>query len=225
MDLDLAEFVDNPESRCPVILLLDTSDSMKGAPIAELNSGLAAFKYYVEEDPIAALRVDLAIITFGGEAKILQNFKTIDQFTAPQLEAHGNTPLGHALKLALDLLESRKDSYKRNGISYYRPWLFLMTDGAPTDGMLWYENATLAQKQDEEGKLSLYTIAVKGADMRILSQIAPSHRPPFLLKDLKFQELFQWLSASIGHVSNSSPSGEHHMLSLPSIRDWAETSS
>lgn len=223
MDLDRAEFVDNPESRCPVVLILDTSESMQGNPISELNAGLAAFKYYVEEDPIAALRVDLALVTFGGVAKVLQDFKSIDQFTAPQLKAEGNSPLGQALSLGLDLLEKRKASYKRNGITYYRPWVFLITDGAPTDGMLWYDSSHKAQEADKDGKLSLYTVAVKGADMRILTQIAPSYRPPFLLQDLKFQELFQWLSASIRNVSASSPH-EAHILALPTVKTWAENS-
>jgi len=224
MDLECAEFVDNPESRCPVVLILDTSESMQGQPIFELNTGLAAFKYYVEEDPLAALRVEIALVTFGGEARVIQDFRTIDQFTAPELKAQGNSPLGGALTLSLSLLEQRKKIYKRQGISYYRPWLFLITDGAPTDGMIWYESAHIAQQADKEGKLSLYIIAVKGADMRILKQIAPSYRPPFLLKDLKFQEMFQWLSTSIRCVSTTA-SPEHHMLALPAINSWAENSS
>lgn len=223
MDLESATFVENPESRCPVVLVLDTSESMQGASITELNAGLASFKYYVEEDPLAALRVELALVTFGGIAKVLSDFKTIDQFTAPELKAQGNSPLGEALTLGLNLLEKRKEIYKRHGISYYRPWLLLITDGAPTDGMSWYETAAQAQQADTEGKLSLYAIAVKGADMRILEQIAPSYRPPFLLKDLRFKELFKWLSASIRCVSTARP--EHHMLALPAIQSWAETPS
>lgn len=222
MSLNLAEFVDNPEPRCPVILVLDVSDSMKGDPITELNAGLASFKYHVEEDPLAALRVELAIVIFGGEATILQPFKTIDLFTAPKLQAKGNTPLGQALDMGLTLLEERKIHYKNAGISYYRPWLFLITDGAPTDGMLWYEIAQRAHEADIQGKLSLYTIAVKGADMKILSQIASPHRPPFQLKDLRFRELFHWLSASVRIVSTSTELHGPQMLALPSITGWAK---
>lgn len=222
MSLNLAEFVDNPEPRCPVILVLDTSDSMKGDPISELNAGLASFKYHVEEDPLASLRVEVGIVTFGGEAEVLQPFKTVDLFTAPKLTAKGNTPLGHALEMGLTLLEERKVQYKSAGIPYYRPWLFLITDGAPTDGMLWYEAALRAHEADSQGKLSLYTIAVRGADMKILSQIAPSHRPPFQLKDLRFRELFHWLSASVRMVSTSTVLQGAQMLALPSISGWAE---
>ncbi len=225
MDLELAEFVDNPEPRCPVLLLLDTSDSMKGMPIEELNAGLAAFKYAVEQDSLAALRVELALVTFGGVAELAQDFKSIDQFTAPKLKAQGNTPLGHAMEIGLACLQRRKEIYKRMGVPYYRPWLFLITDGAPTDGMLWYEKAQEIQAADQSGKLSFYTIAVAGADIVILNQIATEDRPPFLLKDLRFRELFQWLSASIRSVSASKSihnlASKSPMLALPPVSDWA----
>ena len=65
MPVGMPEFVDNPEARCPVILLCDTSGSMSGAPINALNTGLAAFREEVYKDEIAALRVEVALVTFG----------------------------------------------------------------------------------------------------------------------------------------------------------------
>jgi len=67
--LDQAEFADNPEPRCPVVLLLDTSGSMHGAAIGELNDGLRAFKEAIQADRLAALRVEVAIVPFGGSVK------------------------------------------------------------------------------------------------------------------------------------------------------------
>jgi hypothetical protein len=60
-----AEFAENPEQRCPCVVLLDTSTSMRGEPIRQLNEGLLAFKEDLHNDAMAAKRVELAIVTFG----------------------------------------------------------------------------------------------------------------------------------------------------------------
>src|SRR2546428_11840812 len=67
--LALAEFADNPEPRCAVILLLDTSGSMAGAPMDELNEGLREYDRALKSDRLASLRVEVAIITFGGRVR------------------------------------------------------------------------------------------------------------------------------------------------------------
>jgi Mg-chelatase subunit ChlD len=65
-DLELAEFAENPEPRCPCVLLLDTSGSMQGDPIKALNQGLQAFKDDLMRDPLASRRVELAVVTGRG---------------------------------------------------------------------------------------------------------------------------------------------------------------
>ena len=67
------EFVDNPENRCPVILLLDTSYSMSGEAITELNQGVKIFQASVKEDELASLRVEIAVITFNSEIEVVQD--------------------------------------------------------------------------------------------------------------------------------------------------------
>ncbi|MHC5821955.1 MAG: vWA domain-containing protein [Nostoc sp.] len=196
----MPEFVENPENRCPVILLLDTSGSMSGQPIQELNRGLAAFKEDVQKDSQASLSVEVAMITFGSIAKLIQDFVTIDQFTPPILEVDGLTPMGAAIEYALDFLENRKQIYKDNGILYYRPWVFLITDGAPTDS--WDSAAQRLREAEAQSRLSFFAVGVKDADMNILKQISPPERPPVMLKGLDFRELFVWLSASMKRVSS-----------------------
>ena len=80
MPVGMPEFADNREPRCPVILLLDTSGSMDGSPISALNQGIRLFKEEVEDDDTASLRVEVAIITFGGSVNLVQDFVTIDDF-------------------------------------------------------------------------------------------------------------------------------------------------
>ena len=215
MPVGLPEFVENPENRCPVILLLDTSTSMAGQPIQELNRGVGVFKADIQRDTKAGLSVEVAIVGFG-PVRLIQDFTTMAEFTPPHLEADGYTPLGEAIDYAIDLLETRKAVYKENGIQYYRPWIFVITDGAPTDD--WQNAAQRVRLGERDRKFCFFAVGVEGADMSTLKQIAPPERPPVLLNGLDFQPLFVWLSTSMKRVS-SGKVGE--MLALPPV-GWGQ---
>lgn len=206
-------FADNPEPRCPCLLLLDTSGSMSGAPIKELNNALTLFKDELISDSLAAKRVEVAIITFG-PVNIESGFQTAHSFFPPILHATGDTPMGAAIKQGVDLIKQRKDEYKTNGISYYRPWVFLITDGAPTDK--WDAAAQLVREGEASKSFAFFAVGVQGANMDILKQI--SVREPLGLQGLKFRELFLWLSASMKSVSRSTPGTD---VTLSSPAGWA----
>ena len=208
------DFASNPEPRCPCVLLLDVSGSMGGAPLAELNAGLALFKDELAADSLAMKRVEVAIVTFG-PTKIEMPFTSASTFYPPTLAAQGDTPMGSAITQALDLVKDRKNEYRANGISYYRPWVFLITDGGPTDA--WQAAADAVREGEASKQFAFFAIGVKGANMDILKQIS-SARDPLSLDGLKFRELFSWLSSSLRSVSRSTPGTE---VPLESPKGWA----
>jgi uncharacterized protein YegL len=158
-------------------------------------------------------RVEVAIVTFG-PVKVELPFTTASIFYPPALQSQGDTPTGAAINQALALVEERKRDYKTNGISYYRPWVFLITDGKPTDS--WQSAAAAIREGETSKKFAFFAIGVQGADMDTLRQI--SVREPLSLQGLKFRELFSWLSSSLRSVSRSTPDTE---VSLEAPKGWA----
>ena len=211
-------FAENPEPRVPCVLVLDTSHSMHGERIAELNAGLALCKSELSADSLASKRVELAVVTFGDQVTVAAHFSTIDQFAVPQLAASGNTPLGAAVTQAIDLVSDRKSVYKRNGIAYYRPWIFLITDGQPTDD--WHDAALRAREGARNRGFLFFSVGVEGADFDVLRRFSESE--PLKLKGLRFRDLFQWLSSSLGSVSHSALTDTVKMSNPVTPAGWGE---
>ncbi len=236
-----SEFVDNPEPRVPCVLILDTSGSMsevvancgeltgetvmsdgrqynlvKGGTtrIDLLNQGLVTLKETLAADSLASRRAEIAIVTFGDAVTVVQDFVTAENFQPPQLRPAGLTPMGQAIHAGLEMIAKRKGTYRAAGIAYYRPWIFLITDGEPTDD---WQSVAVEVKQGETSKsFAFFTVAVDGANMNLLAQI--SVRPPAKLKGVNFREMFLWLSQSMQAVSQSSP-GDTVPLQTPG---WCE---
>jgi uncharacterized protein YegL len=212
--------VDNTEQRTPLVLVLDRSGSMSGAPIEQLNAGLKLLEQELKADAIAAKRVRLLVVQYGGfdEAEILEDWKDAMDFVAPVLEASGTTPTGQAVDLALAKIEEEKQNFKQAGVAYTRPWLFLMSDGQPTDD--WTSAAERCRQAEQNNKVAIFPIAVgEGAQADAMGQFSSKGSANVKkLNGLKFQELFLWLSASMKVVSQSRPGGQ---AQLPAVDSWS----
>src|SRR5262245_57723089 len=209
-----SEFTDNPEPRCACLLLLDTSGSMGGAPIRELNAGLIAFNEALSQDTLAMKRVEVAVVTFG-PVNVHSDFQTVDNWQPPHLTASGDTPMGAAIVKGLEMLRQRKDQYRANAIEVFRPWVFLMTDGGPTDA--WQQAAEMVKEGEASKGFAFFGIGVENANMEILSQICV--RPPKKMAGLKFKDMFAWLSSSLSRVSSSKPGT---VVQIPAPTGWTE---
>jgi uncharacterized protein YegL len=123
--------------------------------------------------------------------------------------------MGQAISTGLQMVEQRKATYRTNGVSYYRPWVLLITDGGPTDE---WQSAAAQVKQGEAAKsLAFFSVGVEGSDFGILGQIAT--RAPIKLKGVNFREMFLWLSSSMKSVSQSSPGDK---LTVPPPTGWGD---
>jgi uncharacterized protein YegL len=176
---------------------------MQGAPLDALNEGLQTFRDDLTKDELAKKRVEVAIVTFDNNIKLAQDFVTADQFESPLLTAQGQTHMGAGISYALDLIAARKSEYRNNGITYYRPWVFMITDGEPQgESDRAVEEASQRIKEEEANKrVAFFAVGVEGANIARLAEIVD--RTPVKLRGLDFREMFIWLSASMQRVSHS----------------------
>ena len=115
----LIEFVENPEPRCPYIILVDSSSSMYGEPIQELNNGLKLFNQELIKNELASKRVELGVIAFDTDVRPLTDgFVNAREYNPTNIEADGVTNMGEAIKKAYEIIETRKNQYKSAGVFY-----------------------------------------------------------------------------------------------------------
>jgi len=203
----------NKDQKCPVVLLLDTSGSMEGTGIDELNKALAKLKDDILSDPVLSNRLEVGIVCFDDSARVERPIDLVTVDTQmPTLVSGGTTNVVAGMNKAMEEVEERKRFYKDNGEQYYRPFIVLFTDGAPTNTA--EEIETLDQQiqaRSDEKRFVFLPFGVEGADMQLLAKLAAQTADERLknkarawqMKDLtKFAEVFEFVSASISSAIN-----------------------
>ncbi|CAG0950347.1 MAG: VWA domain-containing protein [Anaerolinea sp.] len=204
--------------RRPVYLLLDTSGSMFGAPIQAVQQGVIMIHNELMNNPHAIETVYLSVITFSTTARQIVTLSSVENFNPPVLKAEGNTALGAALTLLDQALEReiRPNTEGRKGD--YRPLIFLLTDGAPTDE--W----RTPLKQLKNRKLGAFVALGCGpqANQSVLKEIT---NDVLLMVDTSsdsIKQFFRWVSSSIQKTSSrlettSAEGSGMELIPLPSI--------
>lgn len=214
MDVTLGEGL----RRLPVYLLLDTSGSMMGAPIQAVEEGLALFKREVEKDTFARETVWVSLIVFGREVEnVTQGLIPVEKLEIPSLEAGGYTPLGAALRLLLDSLDRDvKKAVKGGEKGDWKPLVFILTDGKPTDD--WKSPRLELLNRRERKVLNVITVGCgPDIDEGTLREIAIGPSFKMDADSASFAAFFRWVSQTVKAVSQSlsQPQGENTPAPMP----------
>lgn len=209
-----AEIAAVNEPHMAVLLLLDTSGSMNGKPLEELMEGYNQFLKQTAMDDLAMKRVDIATMQFGNGVRTVQDFVPLSkavEMPAPSLNADGQTPMGEAIEKGVQMVRDRCRVYDEAGIPHYKPWIFMITDGEPTDDIT---NAkTLIRQREDTGRLKFFSVGVNGANTTILSSL--SKRTIQAMEKDQFKDIFNWISKSMSIISASRVEENPQLPELP----------
>ena len=201
-----------PHMAC--VLLLDTSSSMCGDAINSLNRAINDFKEQTSMDELAQKRVDVAIVEFNDTARVVQDFTPLSQMEPVTLSATGCTAMGAGINLAIDIVKERNRFSNSMGTPCFKPWIFMITDGAPTDNI----DAARQRIIDEEskgthGKLKFWAVGVPGYSKNTLTSLT---KRCIALDEANFKGIFNWLSESMVTISVSRVDENPQLNNLPS---------
>jgi len=183
--------------RLPVYLLLDTSGSMNGEPIEAVKNGVQIMISSLRQNPQAIETAYISIITFDSTARQIVPLTDLASFQVVDIKAGGTTALGEALQLVSSCIdrEVAKTTMEQKGD--WKPLVFIMTDGIPTDN---WQSGLAAFKQRKVA----YTVACaagSGADTAVLKQITENVLSLDTADSQGIARFFTWVTASIGVTS------------------------
>ncbi len=185
--------------RLPVYLLLDTSGSMYGEPIEAVKNGVQTLISTLRSDPYALETAYISIITFNSTAQQITPLTELAAFQQPSIDASGCTVLGGALSLLAQKVDTEVTKTTAEQKGDWRPLVFIMTDGAPTDDL----NKGLADFKQRKFGMVVACAAGQGASTDTLKQITENVVQLDTADSATIKAFFKWVSASISTSSKS----------------------
>lgn len=185
--------------RLPVYLLLDTSGSMYGEPIEAVKVGVQTLLSTLRSDPYALETAYLSIITFNSTAQQITPLTELAAIQQPNIDAGGCTALGGALELLAKKVDSEITKTTAEVKGDWRPLVFLMTDGEPTDSI----TKGLEEFKKRKFGMVVACAAGQGANVNTLKQITENVVSLDTADNATIKAFFKWVSASISTSSKS----------------------
>jgi len=179
--------------RLPVYLLLDTSGSMYGEAIEAVKNGLQVLVSTLRQDPYALETAYLSIITFNSSAQQVTPLTELSSFQQPPINATGCTALGEALALLATKVDSEVTKTTPEVKGDWKPLVFIMTDGEPTDDL----NKGLIEFKKCKFGMVVACAAGQGANTETLKKITECVVQLDTADSATIKSFFKWVSASV----------------------------
>lgn len=206
------DIINRTEMHLPCVVLVDTSSSMRSVQ-DQIERGLDTLVNSLDDQAKGC--VEFCIIGFDDDAKILSPFSPAYDFYRPFIDCDGMTAMHAAVELGMSEITTRVAQYKQEHVPYYRPWIFLLTDGGANDPDNGAFERLLEFQKDKH--TTFFPVAIgEDADIGLLKTL---REDGLVLKASKenFVNAFVWFSNSMSRVSNSK--GEK-TVNLPNPGDY-----
>ena len=199
--------------RLPIYLLLDTSGSMHGEPITAVQNGVQMVMSALQNDPQALETAYISIITFESEVKQLIPLTELSQFNPPQLSAGGCTSMGEALKFVSKSADKEIMKNTPDTKGDWKPMVFIMTDGVPTDD----SDSGLEVFKARKWGMVVACAAGGDADEKLLQQITENVVKLSTADAESIKAFFKWVSQSITTNSKSVGATNQEITSIDQL--------